>query len=186
MPRRLPCLLLLLTMILGAGPAAAQLSTAVAPARVEKLVNPGGRVSDVLTFINQGDFPVTVTLSLADFDVSATGEVVELPPGTQAHSVAPFFRISPLRMTVGPRERADFRFSVETPETFEQLRAFVYFESEPDVEAGEGQQVLFATAMGIPFYVENRKAPRGQLTVHEAVVERSPEDPSMLAVRLHL
>ncbi len=162
----------------------AQLTTAIAPARVEKLVNPGTRVEDVISYTNPGDVPVAVSLSLVDFDVTETGEVLELPPGTGSHTIVPYLRISPVQTTVAPRERASFRFSVETPEDFDQLRAFVYFESEPLVTGASSKQVLFATAMGIPLYVENRKATRGALRVHEVAWERDGENPEALVLRL--
>ena len=161
-----------------------QLTTAVAPSRVEKLVNPGSKVSDVITFTNQGDVPVTVTLSLVDFDMNEAGEVVELPPGMGSNTVAPYFRISPLRTVVAPQERANFRYSVQTPETFDQLRAFIYFESQPQAEESGGRRVLFVTAMGIPFYVENRKAEHGALTVDDLMWERTGDEQNYLTLKL--
>ena len=176
---------LLLTLTL-TGPAWAQFTTAVAPARVEKLVNPGSKVEDVITFTNQGNAPVNVSISIVDFDVDDVGVVTELPPGMHPNTIAPYFRISPLRTVVGAGEQAHFRFSVQTPEAFEQLRAFVYFESQPVVEEEGGKQVLFATAMGIPLYVENRKMERGMLTVHDVAWERIDEDQHYVQLKLHV
>ncbi len=180
---RLGFLLLMLTMT---GSAWAQFTTAVAPARVEKLVNPGSKVEDVITFTNQGDAPVEVRISIVDFDVDEVGLVTELPPGTHPNTIAPYFRISPLRTVVGAREQAHFRFAVQTPEEFDQLRAFVYFESQPIVSDEGGKQVLFATAMGIPLYVENRKMERGTLTVHDLAWERIGEEQQYVQLKLHV
>ena len=179
------CMLLLLGSIPEGAWGQGQLTTAVAPARVEKIVNPGSKVTDVMTFTNQGDVPVTVTLSLVDFDMNEAGEVVELPPGTASNTVAPYFRISPLRTVVAPQERANFRYSVQTPEDFDQLRAFVYFESEPqEAEETDGRRVVFATAMGIPFYVESRKAERGALTIDNVTWERTGDEQEYLTLKL--
>ena len=177
-------MLLLLGSIHEVAWAQGQLTTAIAPARVEKIVNPGSKVTDVMTFTNQGEVPVTVTLSLVDFDMNQAGEVVELPPGTASNTVAPYFRISPLRTVVAPQERANFRYSVQTPEEFDQLRAFVYFESEPQTEESDGRRVVFATAMGIPFYVESRKAERGALTVENVTWKRTGDDHTFLTLSL--
>ena len=85
---------------------------------------------------------------------------------------------------VAPQERANFRYSVQTPEAFDQLRAFVYFESQPQTEEGDGRRVVFATAMGIPFYVENRKAERGALTVDDVTWERTGDEQNYLTLTL--
>ncbi len=177
---------LLLLMLTFTGTAWGQFTTAVAPARVEQLVNPGSKVEDVITFTNQGDVPVTVSISIVDFDVDEMGAVTELPPGTHPNTIAPYFRISPLRTIVGAGEQAHFRFSVQTPAAFDQLRAFVYFESQPIVEEGGGKQVLFATAMGIPLYVENRKAERGALTVHDVAWQRIGDEQHYVQLKLHV
>lgn len=184
-PYKLPSLLLLALLAFSEMAfAQGQLTTALAPARVEKLVNPGSKVQDVITLTNQGDVPVTVSLSIVDFDVTDTGDVLELPPGSHPSSIAPYFRISPLRTTVAPKGQASFRYTIDTPEAFEQLRAFVYFESAPNVSESEGKQVLFATAMGIPLYVENRRSGQGTLTVHDVQWERNTENPGFLDVTL--
>ena len=140
----------------------------------------------MITFTNQGDVPVNVTVSIVDFDVDESGVVTELPPGSQANTVAPYFRIAPVQTLVGAGEQAHFRYSVETPDEFEQLRAFVYFESHPVVEENGAKQVLFATAMGIPFYVENRRAERGALTVHDVRWERTGEEQQYVQLKLHV
>ena len=177
---------LILVSFLVTDTAWSQFTTAVAPARVEQLVNPGSKVEDVITFTNQGDTPVKVSISIVDFDVDEMGTVTELPPGMHPTTIAPYFRISPLRTTVGAKEQAHFRFSVDTPEAFEQLRAFVYFESEPLVEEGGGKQIVFATAMGIPLYVENRKADRGTLTVHDVSWERTGDERQYVQMKVHV
>ncbi len=179
----LPLFILLFTIT---GTAWAQFTTALAPARVEQLVNPGSTVNDVITFTNQGDTPVNVSVSIIDFDVDEHGEVTELPPGSHPSTIAPYFRISPVRTIVDAGEQAHFRFTVETPEEFEQLRAFLYFESQPIAEEIGAKQVMFATAMGIPLYVENRRAERGALSVHDVTWERTGDEQEYLQLKLHV
>ncbi len=176
-------LFVLLALLVYVEAAQAQLTTAIAPGRIEKLVKAGSKAADVVTLTNEGDLPIQVSLSMVDFDVTEAGEVLELPPGMHPSSITPYFRISPLETMVAPGERALFRFEVATPEEFTQLRAFLYFESVPQPPDSMQKQVVFATAMGIPVYAENRKAERGALEVHDIQWQRTGESQEYLQLQ---
>jgi hypothetical protein len=162
------------------------MASGIDPPRVEKLVASGSKVTDSLTFANLGERPVEVRLSIVDFQVGEDGRVEELPPGSHPSSIAPFLRISPVSAVVDSGERFAFRYSVATPEDFTQLRALVFFDAVPEADADSGRQVLFATAMGIPMYVENRRAEPGRLEVHGVELRRDEQDPQQVVLTAEL
>jgi len=166
-----------------AGTGRSDLSLAIVPPYVEKLVPAGSKLSDTLSFTNRGNEPVVVTVDLADFGVDEAGQVAERPPGTHDTTLARNLRISPMRVRVAPDQRVFFRYSVNTPDDFTHLRSMIYLSSHPEVDAGMNQ-VLVVARMGVPLYVENIKAASADLTIHELAWDRPEETPDRLRLRL--
>ena len=104
----------LLVFLLGPLPAPprAGMSVAIVPPYVEKVIPPGSRITDTLSFRNNGDEPVVVSVDFADFGVSETGEVTEQPPGSQPFSLARNIHISPMQVRVVPDQQVFFRLLV--------------------------------------------------------------------------
>ena len=163
-----------------------QLTTAVAPARVEQLVNPGSKVEDVITFTNQGNVPLTVSISIVDFDVDEVGMVTELPPGSHSSTVAPYFRISPLRTIVGPQEQAHFRVYRSDAGRLRADARLHLLRLPAGCRRGGGQTGSVCDGDGDPVYVESRKAQRGELTVHDIAWERAEDQEDFLELKLHV
>ncbi len=88
-----------------------------------------------------------------------------------------------MRVRVVPNQEVFFRYSVETPEEFAQLRAMVYLMSRPEAPPGANQVVVVAR-MGVPIYVENTKAGPAQLTIDELEWVRDEDSGNELQLRL--
>ncbi len=160
----------------------AAVSVSLSPPFIEKLMPAGGKLQDTISYTNDSDTPMLVTVDFADFAVSDTGEVSEMPSGTDATSLARSIRISPSRIQVPPGGRTSFRYSVTAPEEFTQLRSQIFFSSTPVVEDAPNQ-VLFVARMGIPIYVENVKAAPADIRVHELKWERAGDNDERLVLK---
>jgi len=170
-------------LLLAGSRATAGVSIAIVPPYAEKLVAGGTSVSDTISFTNRGSEPVLVSVDLSDFRVGDQGDVSEEPPGSQDTSLVPYLRISPTSMRVAPNQQASFRYVVETPEEFRQLRAMLYFSSLPETPA-KANQVRIVPRMGVPLYVENTKAGQASLRVDHLEWQRSAESPDQLLLEL--
>lgn len=141
-------------MLIATVSTAQQVSISLSPPFIEKLARPSTHFSDTIALTNSSVFPVDVSVDFADFHVNERGEVEEMPPGTDATSLARYIHITPLTLHVNPQGRAYFRYTVDTPASFSQLREQIFFSSVPAVPAS-ANQVVFVPRMGIPLYVEN-------------------------------
>ena len=175
-------LVLLCFPILQPRSAVAAISVSLAPPYIEKLMPAGGRLQDTISYTNESDTPMMVTVDFADFAVSDAGEVSETPSGTDVSSLARSIRISPTKIEVPPGGRTQFRYSIHAPEKFTQLRSQIFFSSTPIVERAPNQ-VLFVARMGIPIYVENAKAVPADIKVHEVKWERAGESGESLVLK---
>ena len=181
--RRL-CVIAASVILSWAGDADGALSVSLSPQIVEKTANAGGKVSDVIAFTNESDDSLAVSIELADFTVDERGEVVEKPPGTEASTLVPYLRVSPVRIEIAPGERVFFRYSIALPQQFEHLRTMLFFVSRP-VRKQKGSAVaIVVPRLGVPLYVESRRAKAAELKVEEVVTERSTSDESTVSVRV--
>jgi hypothetical protein len=172
-----------MALLLAAPALFAAVSVSLAPPYVEKVVRPGAKLQDSITYMNESDTPMMVTVDFADFGVDEAGQVVEMPTGTDQATLARYLRVSPLKVRVEPGGRTIFRYSMTAPESFGQLRTQIFFSSTPIVP-GAANQVLFVARMGVPLYVENINAKPASLKVHEVKWER--DDARTLILRLQV
>lgn len=163
-------------------PAHPAVSVSLAPPFIEKLMPAEGKLQDTITYTNDSDTPMLVTVDFADFAVTEAGEVTEMPSGTDVSSLARSIRVSPSKIEVPPGGRTLFRYSVDAPAEFTQLRSQIFFSSMPIVESAPNQ-VLFVARMGIPIYVENVKALPADIKVHELKWERAGESGERLVLK---
>lgn len=164
-------------------PVHAGISVALVPPYVEKTVRPGSTLSDVLSYTNQGTEPVMLQVDFADFEVDESGQVFEQAPGNASDSLIRHLRMSPTSIRVLPDQRVYLRYSIETPEEFDQMRGMVFVSSIPEVEPG-GNKVRVVARLGIPIYVESRQAGPARLDVESVEWDRSPDTPGSLRLRL--
>ena len=167
----------------GAAPARA-VSASIAPPVIEKEARPGQLVQDTISYTNNGAEFVTVSVSIVDFDVDADYSVIEQAPGTQATTLAPYIRVTPTELRVAPKQQVFFRYRVETPEAFSHLRGMLYFLSRPEVPDARPGQVVLASRMGIPLYVESSKAVPARLDVNGIAWSRVGDARDALALDL--
>ncbi len=158
-------------------------SIALAPPFIEKATRPNNKLTDTISLTNNGTVPVIVSVDFADFRVSRDGHAEELPPGTDVSSLAPYLRIEPLKLRVAPQGRAFFRYTVNAPAAFKQLRSQIFFSSKP-VVANAPNQVLFVPRMGVPLYVENLAAKPASIKVDRVKWSRSVEKRGMLNLEM--
>jgi hypothetical protein len=162
----------------------AQLGISISPSRVELLTSPGRSVREVVTFVNRSSVALQVRLEMTDFDVDTADSVIEAPSGTRPESLAAYLKVMPSTAQVPAGGSAVFRFRVHAPEEFTQLRAMVFFRSAPIVGEGEGPRVVIVPRLGVPVYLENRKATPGQLTVKRLELKRDGDGGDHIALHL--
>lgn len=161
------------------GPRRPQISIALAPPVIEKIVRPSGHLTDTISLTNNSVLPVIVSVDFADFHVTADGQVQELPPGTDPESsLAAYLKITPLKIRVEPQGRAFFKYSVDAPEAFKQLRTQVFFTAVP-VVPNSANQVTFVPRLGVPLYVESTAAKPAALHADHIEWKRSPDNQSI-------
>jgi len=153
--------------------ASAQLGAAIAPARIEALVGPGARTTEVLSFSNTSATALSVSVEVVDFDVAVDNGVLEKPSGTSPDTLAPYLRVTPLIAEVAPGQQVFFRCSLRAPAEFAQLRAMIYFVAHPHVEDTGGTKVVIVPRLGIPAYLQNPKARAGTLEVRSVSLQRA-------------
>lgn len=162
----------------------AAVSINLAPPYVEKVIRPGTTINDTISYTNNGDVALDVSVELADFQASAGGKVLEKPPGTDPASLAGKIRISPTRVRVAPGQQVFFRYSVDPGNNFTQLRAMVYFLSR-QVRTRQGEtDVAIAPRLGIPVYIESTQARPGVLRVESVQWSRALDQPDTLLLKL--
>lgn len=153
----------------------AQTTVALSPPRIEKSIVAGAVLRSFISAANLGQVAVEVTVSIVDFEVDDSGAILRHPAGSLPVSLARYFHIAPSRAMLSPGQQVYFRFTVRSPPEFGHLRGMVYFLSVPDVPEGENQLVL-APKMGIPVYVENRRAAPPSVEVRGVSWARSADD----------
>jgi hypothetical protein len=172
----------LLLAALAGSTALAEVSIAIVPPYIEKVARPGSHLSDTLSYTNQGDHPVLVEIDLADFAVGEGGEVAEAPPGTDPTSLASRLHVSPTSIRVVPGQRVYFRYSIEAPDEFSQLRSMIFLSSHPELPDG-ANQVQVVARMGVPLYVESTDSEPARLEVGEIHWDRPEGSLDRIRVR---
>jgi P pilus assembly chaperone PapD len=152
--------------------AEAQLGISISPSRVELLTGPGRTVRETVTLVNRSSVALQVRLEMTDFDVDTADSVIEAPSGTRPESLAAYLKVTPSTASVPGGGSSVFRFLVHAPEQFTQLREMVFFRSTPVVGEAGGPRVVIVPRLGVPVYLENRKATPGHLAVKKLEIRR--------------
>lgn len=152
-------------LLLGSASLSARVLVRLSPTYIELGAKPGTQSGDRIRYVNAGTEPVVVSVELSDFDVKENGSAIEQPPGASPASLVPYLRVSPARLRVEPGQTVHFRYRVDAPAAFEQLRAMVYFVSRPVAERRGGTSAIVVPRMGIPIYLENDRAEAARLVI---------------------
>jgi hypothetical protein len=105
----------LLLPVLGAVPAAADISLDVSPLRLELDVEPGTEVTDAIEVTNLGDAPVRLKAYLQDWYLDEVGTPIFQTVGHQAHTASPWVGAAPNDFLLDPGESETVRFTVSVP-----------------------------------------------------------------------
>ena len=171
-------------LLLAAGAQAGPLRISISPQVVELQAKPGSAREDALAFFNESDTPLTVSVTIVDFLPDQTGRVIEKPAGVEADSIARSMRISPITARVAPQQTVYFRYRIEAPAEFTQLRGVVSFRAVPDAQGNSGgSRTIFVPVLGILCYVENPAAAPGRLEVNGVTAARE-KDRLLLSLRV--
>jgi hypothetical protein len=161
-----------LTSLLVATAAAGAVALAISPQLLELLVSPGAELADVVSYTNTGTETVSVSVQLVDFVIDGDGKVMEIPPATDASTLVPYVKISPLRLTVSPGQKVYFRYAIKAPQRFTHVRTMVYFVARPVQKQSKRAAAVFVPRIGIPIYLENRHAKPALLRVGDVKWQR--------------
>jgi len=92
-----------------------QLKTQVVPVRLSLTARPGVPVERDVVITNSGDRPVVVHARLSDLDVTQSGEIRILPPGTMGPSILGLIRFEPAEFSLGPGESKPIHLTLTMP-----------------------------------------------------------------------
>lgn len=125
----------------------------IQPSLLELSPRPERGVDRTITLVNGSDEPLTVSASVGDWTMSATGEVSFLEPGRHPRSCASWIRVEPERQLVPPHGRAVARVTVRAPAGVSGTHWAVVFFSLPDTAATlEGRKTTVAARVGLTVY----------------------------------
>jgi hypothetical protein len=154
----------LAALILGAGPAAAQISVEVSPLRIELTAGAGSTTTQGITVSNAGKDPIRVRARLTDWELSRDGapqfeSAVENGP----YSATGWLRIAPPEQVIDPGKDAVVRFSMTVPQPIEPggYRTGVLFEFGPASgdPIARGREVMFKSRIATLIYVSIGQPP---------------------------
>lgn len=109
-----PISILTAALLVGAAPAAAQVSV-VSGTLAEHAAAPGERYSGTIRVRNAGAEPRQARVSAADYRFLADGHTFYDQPGTTPRSNAGWVRFSPSQLTLAPGEEATVAYTVAVP-----------------------------------------------------------------------
>lgn len=78
-------------------------------------VRPGEKIDGKITLRNTAETPQHVKIYQTDYRYSAKGEATYGEPGSLSRSNAPWISISPVRLTIPPKEAASVYYTIQVP-----------------------------------------------------------------------
>lgn len=143
------CLTLMVCIILFG-----QTGFTVAPPRYELLEKPGNNKTVIFTVENKSDNSLHIRVSLSDWSMDSTGEVVFHPSGTFSNSSSEWVYINPMEFDIDGNASRDIRITLSVPEdVFGEYRSMAMFKSTPSVN-NPGDMVQFSTRIGAALYTQ--------------------------------
>ena len=107
----------LLTLVVAASPAAAQVSVEVSPLRVELKLAAGGTHTQAVTLTNTGKEAVRVRVSIQDWHLSKDGAPqFEDPADGRPYGASGWIRVAPPELVIQPGAESTVRFSLTVPQ----------------------------------------------------------------------
>lgn len=142
--------LLLLPALVHAQPGA---RLGISPERYIVELGEGGSVTESLMVKNLSDEPMTVKLSVGNWELDENNRVRALPP--QEDSLDRWIVINPLRVTIPPNTPQTIRWAImpRTRPVQGEYRAMIYIQEDlPERGPSAGASVRINMRMGIPVY----------------------------------
>lgn len=124
----------------------------VEPSRFILKIEPGKRESGFITVINTGSLPADLKAVLYDWDLSETGELIELQAKTRTDSLDGLIKFNPRQFTIQPGKAQIVRFTIDAPQDGLEHKGVVFFE-ESFVPPSGTIGATVTTKVGPIFYV---------------------------------
>src|SRR5262245_28387082 len=173
------------TLLMCAPPASAQISVEVSPLRVELTAGPGSSTTQAITVANAGKDPVRVRATATDWDLSKDGVpqfegVAEGGP----YSATAWIRVAPPETVIEPGKETTVRFSLAVPAGIQAggYRTGVLFEfgSVTTNPASRGRDVMFKSRIATLIYVSiGQPAMAAELT--DLGIKKAGDQPQVVA-----
>ena len=114
-------------------------SISVSPIRVEHLVKPGEKGTDMISVTNDGTDPTRIKVSIEDWKLTKEGNPAFMKVGGNPYSCAEWIRINPVDFRIAPGQTREVRYTVTVPSEVQEggYRGAIIFETVPDVTPGE-------------------------------------------------
>lgn len=114
-------------------------SISVSPIRVEHLVKPAEKGTDMISVTNDGTDATRLKVTIEDWKLTREGNPTFMKMGSNPYSCADWIRINPVDFRIGPSQTREVRYTVTVPPEVQEggYRAAIIFETVPDVTPGE-------------------------------------------------
>ncbi len=147
-----------LSTVLAAGVAQAQVSVEVAPLRVDvRMGAAGGSHTQAVTLTNRGNEPVRVHARVDDWFIARDGTPqFRLSEGSVSYSAAAWIRVNPVEQVLQPNGTGTMRFTITVPATTAPggYHAAIMFEFSPEGTAPAARKgVMFQGRIATVVYV---------------------------------
>jgi P pilus assembly chaperone PapD len=166
--------LLALALVCCAVPAQAQISIEQLELRFAANSGAAALAPQSFRINNVSDAPVQVTIRLADWDRSITGENRYYEPGSQPSSCAAALAVFPMTLRIEQGRAEDVRVSVDS-NAASPCHSLLFVEMPPPpATVTKGANMTYNLRYGIKVYVEPELAPAGEIV--EASVTTAQTD----------
>ena len=114
-------------------------SISVSPIRVEHLVKPGEKGTDMISVTNDGTDGTRLKVTIEDWKLTKDENPTFVKVGSDPYSCAEWIRINPVDFRIGPSQTREVRYTVSVPPEIQEggYRAAIIFETVPDVTPGQ-------------------------------------------------
>lgn len=111
---------------------------------------------------NTGQSPVQVTISVADWDRSETGENRYFAAGSQPGSCAPVLNVFPMVLRVEPKSSEVVRVALKESVPA-ACHSILFVETPPPPPGAKGASITYRLRYGVKIYVESNDTPAGEI-----------------------
>lgn len=172
-------------MMAAASPAYCQLFAQAVPMKYNLTVRPAEPVARDVTIANLGETPVVVRVRLADWHLSASGEMQFAPPGTSPRTLLGHVQFEPREFSLQPGESGVVHLTMTLPDDGIATRwGLVLSEVRPAIPPSESFGPRAVAELGTTIYLSKVPPQVIEADVEQMSIESEGRDSVRVTVRV--